>query len=181
MDYKLIFENFKKQFMQADGYFPVSLFPVLFIEFRKYGATQSIMSEEFVQDFLNVFFPNDKPKAKLMAIQCITFYTKEFLPQVNNVVNTKKEVKEVVETKQVDEPSPTPVSTKVNPNPEPKQAKLEDIPRINYNEPIPDEVDEDDPLYTPPDQILHIKPEDCAPTQYDWDWIEKIGAVGYKK
>ena len=39
------------------------------------------------------------------------------------------------------------------------------------------EDDEGDPYYTPPEERIDLKPEDCAPMQYDEEFCAKIGAT----
>lgn len=169
MDHNLIFNNFKKQYM-TDGFFLFSLFPVLFREFLRYGANRSIVTEQFIADFTAFFIPNDDIKVKVRAIECITHYSKEFLP----TVSTKKEVistkKEVVEKKELPK-----VEVKVTSKP---VLENNESPKMQYDDYIPTEEEEGDGMYIPEDQRLHIKPEECAPKQYDWDFINRIGVVG---
>ncbi len=40
---------------------------------------------------------------------------------------------------------------------------------------IPDEDDEGDPLYTPPEKRIFLKPEDCAPMKYDLEYCKMLG------
>ena len=42
---------------------------------------------------------------------------------------------------------------------------------------MPDEDDEGDPLYTPPEERINLKPEDCASMEYDEDFCARIGAT----
>lgn len=42
---------------------------------------------------------------------------------------------------------------------------------------IPSEDDEGDPYYIPPEERINLKPEDCAPMQYDEEFCSRIGAT----
>lgn len=169
MDHKTIFDNFKKQYM-ADGYFPFSLFPVLFLELVKYGANKSIITESFMNDFRESFIPGESTGVYLKATDCIIYYTNAFLPAP--VVNTEAVKKPVVEVKKEEEaiipPAAAPVQTKqISGLPE----KPDDD---NY---IPTDEEEGDGTYIPESERLYLKPEECASKQYDWDFIKRVGAI----
>lgn len=189
MDYKLVFENFKKQYT-VDGKFTFHLFPVLFSELFKYGADHSIVSQDFINDFLTTFLSNEKTQVHLIAINCITHYKLEFLPSEAVLIQP------VVKDKIVSEVKPNIViqdsihAAKVNPIVEKSPNVIvknttpftqihtsPPIPQIQYNDPIPEDDGNDDGTFIPEEERLYIKSEDLPTKQYDWDFIKKIGIV----
>ena len=185
MEYKLIFENFSKQYA-VNGRFTFHLFPMLFTELLKYGANRSIITEGFISDVLSILLPNESPKVHLRAIECIQHYGAEILPPAPVVKNT-------IENKQTSEPSANPITqvntsqkievkSTINTATKPETPKNNNLPlpTIQYDDPIPPDDGDDDGTFIPEEERLDLKPEDCAPKKYDWDFIKRIGAVGFE-
>lgn len=180
MDHKAVFNIFKSQYT-ADGYFPFSLFPVLFLELTKYGADKSHFTGDFVADFLATFMPNDTPAVHVKAIDCLQHYSREYLPALVK----KTEIAKIAEsTQKVEIPlaieQPKPQAARPTPPPAPvKAVENVGLPKIDYDGYIPTDEEEGDGTYIPESERLYLKPEECAPMQLDHEWLKEIGAVGY--
>jgi hypothetical protein len=164
MDCKRIFELFREQYMKAGESFSFSLFPILFSELKKYGVDRSAVTDQFAKDFHSILLPNAKTSVLLHSIEYISHYSALTL--------TAKAVKTAPVAPVEVEKQPTPVVSTVK--------AVKSTVDIDYDSPIPREEDEGDPLYTPPEDRLDLKPEDCADAVTDWEFIAQIKAIGNK-
>jgi len=166
MDHKPIFDQFKNQYIEPGGVFPFNLFSVLFLELRNYGVSQEDITEQFAKDFIEMFLSNEKTGLKLKAIQYMNHYS-DLLPKLTVLKQT------AIKTAG-DAPATVHVEDKV------VQTKNVVTQQVNDDH-IPTEEEEGDPLFTPEDQKINLKPEDCAPKQYDWEFVRRIGVVGLEE
>jgi hypothetical protein len=170
MDYRQVFEQFKKQYIKAEGVFDFGLFPLLFLELKNYGADKNIATADFAKDFIEIFLKGAKMPVLHGAVEYIGHYSVLMLPAAPIV---KKETPVVITEAPVKNKPAEPV---VQEQPVKKNKGV----GIDYHSPIPREEDEGDPLYTPPEERIDLKPEDCADPVTDWDFLKRINAVGSK-
>lgn len=192
MDYGKFLSDFKNIHGEGAGVaFDFSLFPVLLLEFKKIGLDQSVLvNDGFLKAVQNVLLAEDEEiEVFTWALKYLMHY-RNILPPMNNVqiakINTPinhspaQQIKEEPVIVSTSPPPPAPPIATAQPIQQPKkiQNNSGDIkPIVVTYDYVPNEEDEGDGTYVAPEEILHIKPEECADIQYDWDFIAKLNAA----
>jgi hypothetical protein len=152
MELKQIVQNFKNEHIKADEDFPFSLLPLLMDHLVKNGLNISHLNGQFYQDLAGEIFSKDDLELKSYGVDAL-FVAAQNVPHPKVTTVEKVVVKPKVEAIVVD-----------------------DIIRTDHLvDNIPNEEDEGDPFYTPPEERLDLRPEDCAPMHYDEEFCASIG------
>ena len=155
MDHKSILEQFKNQHVKTGKFFSFSLFPLLFLELKRFGADKTIITEEFIEDLRNILLPNEKTGVILQALKYIDYYNS--LPSPVAQPPVKEESKTIIQ------------EYKENP-------KLD-----TFTDHIPTEEEEGDGLFIPEEERINLKPEDCSKADWDVEFLDLVGATGFKR
>lgn len=80
MEYKTVLQNFKEN-LKEGGSFSFGLFESLFLFLRQNGATQSVVTKEFVDDLNRLFFLNQPTGLFILSLEYCKYYSKIILPK----------------------------------------------------------------------------------------------------
>jgi hypothetical protein len=153
MDFKLLTSQFKDKHKQAGTTLGFSLLPLLMEYFVDNGLNISHAGGKFFQEIAAELF--DNRELQLYAIDYMILISNNIpIPAVQ-----EQSVKKVA-------------------NPALEAVIEDDIVRTDHlTTNIPYEDEDGDPLYTPPEDRINLRPEDCEPMQYDEDFCARIGAT----
>lgn len=151
MEFKQVVQRFKAEHLKAGEVFPFSLLPLLMADLVKHGLTIEHTNGKFYQELADVIFDTDNQDVKSYGIDAL-FILNQSVPSTVKIDN--------IEVKQV-----SAVEALVD----------GDIIRTDHIVDIPSEEDEGDPFYIPPEQRIDLRPEDCAPMDYDEEFCKSIG------
>lgn len=161
MEFKQVIDNFKATHVQAGKQMGFSLLPLLVQELIKNGLDVSHMPGKFYQELaIEIFGSNIKIQSH--AVDALALLTQIVpLPATNPEMGDKSKVAQ----KRVTVPS----------------VIIEDdiVKTEHLVDNIPDEDEEGDGLYTPPEESLTLSPDDIEPTQRDEEFCRLIGATRY--
>lgn len=152
MEYKATLNNFKEN-LEGEKAFSFSFFEPLFLLLKQNGATQSIVTKEFIEDLNALFFPGQPTSLLFLSLEYVKYYSKIILP--------KEQVKSDKKTG----------SASILPAINHKEKQEQ------HNKNL-DETDLDDGLLTPPDQVIAIDKSKLPDKQLDWEFLNELGAIG---
>ena len=151
-------QQFKTRHLEAEKPLGFSLLPLFMSELIANGLDISHVNGIFYQEIAEELFKDDGQEIQMYAIDAMILLGQSIpLP-----------------TKTAEPPPPLALPKKVIKY----EAKIENnIITTDHLTDIPEEDDEGDPLYTPPEDRINLRPEDCAPMEYDEDFCARIGAT----
>lgn len=159
MEFKQIIDNFKAKNVQAGKLLGFSLLPLLMKDLVANGLNISHADGKFYQDLAAEVFSGESKDLQIDAVDVLVLYGRMIPAAPQAVVEEKPAPKAVAEAIVED-----------------------DIIRTDHLvDNIPNEDDEGDPFYIPPEERLNLKPEDCEPAHIDHEFMALIGAKGYEK
>lgn len=153
MEFKQVVQKFKAEHLKAGEVFPFSLLPLLMADLIKHGLTIEQTNGKFYQELADEIFDTDTQEIKSYGID-VLFILNQSVP-APIPVEIKQEVKQVRAV----------------------EALVDDgiIRTDHLTDNIPNEDDEGDPFYIPPEERIELRPEDCAPMEYDEEFCKLIG------
>ncbi len=157
MEFKQIIDNFKAKNAQAGKHLGFSLLPLLMKDLVANGLNISHADGKFYQDLAAEVFSSESKDLQIDALDALMLLGR-MIPPVPQVIEKKPALKVA-------------------------EAIVEDdiIRTDHLVDNIPNEDDEGDPFYIPPEERLNLKPEDCEPAHIDHEFMALIGAKGYEK
>ncbi len=152
MEFKQIIDNFKAKYAQAGTHLGFSLLPLLIKDLVDNGLNFSVVDGKFYQTLVSEVFSGESQEMHVDAIDALMLLGQLIpLPKVTEAPQIENKKEAIVE---------------------------DDIIRTDHLvDNIPKEEDEGDPLYTAPEDIIPLRPEDFAPMEYDEEFCAKIGAT----
>ena len=157
MEFKQAITDFKAKHAQAGKHMGFSLLPLLMKDLVDRGLNISSVDGKFYQSLAAEIFDGESKDLQIDAMDALILLGKMIpAPKV-------EEIKPVVKAT--------------------TEAIIEnDIIRTDHLvDNIPNEDDEGDPFYIPPEERLNLRPEDCEPAHIDHEFMALIGAKGYEK
>lgn len=151
MDFKTVVAQFKSKHLQAGKQLSFSLLPLLMNELIANGLNISHANGQFYQELAEELFNEEPKELQLYAIDALVLCGQS-IPAPKAALQPKKEAPKV-------------------------EAIIEnDIIRTEHlvND-IPNEDDEGDPFYIPPEERINLRPEDFAPMEYDEEFCKLAG------
>ena len=156
MEFKQIVQNFKGEHLKADEVLPFSLLPLLVDVLVQAGLDRSQTNGKFYQELAAEIADKEDLRVQSYMIDAL-FVLNQKIPLPKQIVQEKPVEKEKPKVEAIVE---------------------DDIIRTDHlTDNIPHENDEGDPLYTPPEERINLRPEDFKPKQYDEVFCNRIGAT----
>ncbi len=162
MEFKQVITNFKARHVLAGKQMGFSLFPLLILDLVKNGLNITQMQGKFSQELVIEIFGGDlKFQNHAMDYLAVLAQSIPLPPASNPEMGYKPKS---IPKKDYD-------------------AIIEDdiVKTEHLVDNIPNEDEEGDGLYTPPEESITLNPDDIEPTQRDVEFCKLIGATRYLK
>lgn len=154
MDVKQVVQTFKNEHLKAEEVFPFSLLPLLVEQLIKNGLRVEDLTGVFYQTLAAEIFDKEKE---------IQSYGVDYLMLLCKTALFIKKAEKIEQP--------------VKQQPKTMEAIVDNgiIRTDHLVDNIPDEDDEGDPYHIAPEERIDLRPEDCAPVDYDEEFCKLVG------